>query len=231
MEETRESGKARDEVFSSLSEIFGHTERLIEYLMGKRRDEARWLGVLAAILVLFSALMAVVAVNLLADMYVTKYFIENPNSNLIFFGSLLALSLLAGFTTHFHTRQRYTEEYVPWKNTLSALKKTVAESRAEETSIMETTLRLMDQTSTWLSDVMEYKREEALMYGFSAFLIVSLISSASPMGLPVASFTGVVVWLYFRYEKRKEATQQIQIFKSWKEKFEKGKDHFLKSVC
>jgi len=230
LEDIPEPVKTKDEVFSSLFEIFNYIERLIDYLIRKRQDEAGWLGFLAAILVWFLGVIGVVIVNFLADMYATKYFIEHPGSNLTYFGFLLALSLPVGLITYFYAKKRYTEKYIPLKNTLSGLKKTVAERKVEEANIIETTLQLIDQTSVWLPDVMKYKSEEALTYGFVAFLITALVSANSIMGMPIASLTGVIVWLYFRYEKRKESMQQIQTLEAWRKKLGEVKDYFLKSV-
>jgi len=230
LEDISEPVKGRDEIFSSLFEIFTRLEGLIGYLMRKRRDEAGWLGILAAMLVWFFGVIGVLVVNFLADMYATKYFIEHPGSNLVYFGFLLALSIPVGLTTYLSAKKRYTKEYIHWKNALKGLKKTVAESKAEEVSIVETTLQLMDQTSSWLPDVMKYKSEEALTYGFVAFLLTALVSANSPVGMPIASLIGAIVWLYFRYEKRKETAHQIRTFKAWRKKFEEGKDYFLKSV-
>jgi len=230
LEEIPEPVKTKDEVFSSLFEIFNYIERLIDYLIRKRQDEAGWLGFLAAILVWFFGVIGVVIVNFLTDMYATKYFIEHPGSSIIYFGFLLILSVPVGFMTYFYAKKRYIEEYIPWKNALNGLKKTVDESKTEETSIIETTLKLMDQTSAWLSDVLAYKSEEALTYGLVAFLLTALVSASSPIGMPIASLIGVIVWLYFRYEKRMETAQQIQALKVWRQKFEEGKDNFLKNV-
>jgi len=222
--------KTRDEIFSSLFEIFNNIERLINYLIEKRRDEAEWLGALVGILVWFFGVIGVVIVNLIADTYATKYFIDHPGSNLIYFGFLLALSLPLGLITYFHAKKRYTEEYIPWKNTLHGLKKAVTQKKAEETSIIEKTLQLIDQTSAWLPDLIRYKSEEALTYGLAAFLLTALVSANSPIGMPIASLIGVMVWLYFRYEKRKETDQQIKELKAWRQKFNEGKSNFLKSV-
>jgi len=230
LEKISEPVKEKDEVFSSFFEIFSHMERLMDYLMQKRRDEAGWLGVLAAILVWFFGVIGVVIVNLLAGTYATKYSIEPPGSNLIYFGFLLALSLSVGLVAYVHARKRYTKEYIPWKKRLDEIKKMVAEGKAEETSITETIFQLLDRTIAWLPDVVEYKSEEALTYGIIAFLLTALVSANSNVGMPVASLIGVTVWLYFRYEKRKEAVQQIQTLKAWRSKFEEGKDYFLKSI-
>jgi len=230
MEEAPDQVKTRDEIRSSFFEIFNHMERLVNYLIRKRRDEAGWLGILVGILVWFFGVIGVVIVNFLTDNYATKYFIEHPGSNLIYFGFLLALSLPIGLITYFYAKKRYTEEYIPWKDTLNGLKKTVAENKTKDTSIIETTLQLMDQTNAWFLDVMQYKSEEALTYGLVAFLITAFISANSPIGVPIALLIGVIIWLYFRYEKRKETAQQIQTFKAWRKKFEEGKNYFLKNV-
>jgi hypothetical protein len=221
---------ARDEVFSSFLEIFNNIERLINYLMEKGRDEAGWLGILAGILVWFFGVIGLFVVNLFADTYATKYFIEHPGSSIFYLGFLLALSLPVGLITYSYAKKQYTEEYLPWKNTLQKLKKTVTENKAEKASILEKTLQLIDQASVWLPNLMKYRSEEALTYGLVAFLLTALVSANSPIGMPIALLIGVMVWLYFRYEKRKETDQQIKELKAWRQKFEEGKGNFLKSV-
>ncbi len=208
-------------------------DSLVDYLLRKRREEAGWLGVLAAVLVWFFGVIGVIIVNLLADMYATKYFIEHPDSNLIYFGFLLALSVPLGLMTYFYAKKRYTKEYLPWKKTLNELRKTITESRTERTSrtsVTETTLRLMDQINAWIPDLMKHKGEEALTYGIVAFLLTAFISANSTLGMPMALLIGVIVWLYFRYEKRKETAHQIQMLRTWRKKFEEGKDYFLKGI-
>ena len=133
--ENFEPTKARDETFSSLLEIFNKIERMINYLMDKRRDDAGWLGVLAGVLVWFFGVVGLFVVNLFADMYATEYFIGHPGSGLVYLGFLLALSLPIGLITYFYAKKRYTEEYIPWKNTLDGLKKAVTENKAEEVSL------------------------------------------------------------------------------------------------
>jgi len=228
--ETPEPEKARDEVFSSLSEIFEYMERLVNYLIRKRRDEARWLGVLTAVLTWSFGVIGVVIVNFLVDNYATKYFIEHPGSNIFYFGLLLALSLPIGLIAYFYAKKHYVGKYMPWKKTLTGLKKSLAENKAKERSVLDSTLQLMDRTSEWFSETIKYKREESLIYGIVAFLITAFISAYSPLGLPVALLIGVIVWLYFRYEKQKEIAQQIKTYKAWRKKFEEGKDSFLESI-
>ena len=230
MTESPELTGARDEVFSSFFEIFNNIEILINYLMEKGRDEAGWLGALVGILVWFFGVIGLFIVNLFADTYATKYFIEHPGSNLVYLGFLLALSLPMGLTAYLYAKKRYTEEYIPWKNTLQGLRKAVTENKAGEASIIEKTLQLIDQTSSWLPSLMRYKSEEALTYGLVAFLLTALVSASSPIGMPIASLIGVIVWLYLRYEKRKETDQQIKELKAWRQKFEDGKGNFLRSV-
>ena len=230
MTESPELTGARDEVFSSFFEIFNNIEILINYLMEKGRDEAGWLGALVGILVWFFGVIGLFIVNLFADTYATKYFIEHPGSNLVYLGFLLALSLPMGLAAYLYAKKRYTEEYIPWKNTLQGLRKAVTENKAGEASIIEKTLQLIDQTSSWLPSLMRYKSEEALTYGLVAFLLTALVSASSPIGMPIASLIGVIVWLYLRHEKRKETDQQIKELKAWRQKFEDGKGNFLRSV-
>lgn len=225
--EISEPAKARDELFSSLSEIFDYMERLVNYLIRKRRDEARWLGVLTAVITWSFGVIGVVVVNFLADNYATKYFIEHPGSNIIYFALLSALSLPTGLMAYFYAKKRYVEKYMPWKKILDELKKSLAENKAKERSMLEATLQLMDRTSEWVSETIKHKREEALIYGVAAFLITAFISAYSPLGLPVALLIGVIVWLYFRHEKQKEIAQQVKTYKAWRKKFEEGKESLL----
>ena len=227
---TPELTGARDEAFSSFLEIFNSLERLINYLMEKGRDEAGWFGFLAGMLVLFFGVIGLLVVNLLADMYATRYFIEHPGSGIFYLSFLLALSLPVGLIAYFLAKKRYTQEYLPWKDTLQDLRKTITEKKAEEARVLEKTLQLIDQASVWLPNLMRYRSEEALTYGLVAFLLTALVSANSPIGMPIALLLGVMVWLYFRYEKRKETNQQIKELRDWKQRFEEGKDNFLKSV-
>lgn len=234
--ETLEQEKARDELFSSLSEIFGYMERLVNYLIRKRRDEARWLGVLTAVITWSFGVIGVVIVNFLADNYATKYFIEHPGSNLIYFTLLLALSIPIGLTAYFYAKKRYVEKYMPWKKTLDEVEKSLAENEVREKSVVEPTLQLMDRTSEWFSETVKYKREEPLIYGIAAFLITAFVSAYSPLGLPVSLrlpvslLIGVIVWLYFRYEKQREIAQEVKTYEAWRKKFEEGKESFLESI-
>jgi hypothetical protein len=91
----------------------------------------------------------------------------------------------------------------------------------------------MDQMSSWMPKLKTYKSVEAESYGFAAFLIIAFISFLSGtlfVGLPISLLVGVIVWLYFRFEKRKEADERVQEFKSWKEKFEEEKESFLETI-
>jgi c-di-AMP phosphodiesterase-like protein len=100
-------------------------------------------------------------------------------------------------------------------------------------NVIEKTLKLMDQMSFWIPKLKRYKSDEAQAYGFTAFLIVAVVSFLSgswSVGLPVSLLIGVIVWLYFRYEKRREADLQIQEFKAWKQKFEEEKEAFLETM-
>jgi hypothetical protein len=47
-------------------------------------------------------------------------------------------------------------------------------------------------------------------------------------GIPVSLLIGVILWLYFKYEKRKEPDLQLQEFRAWKKRFEEEKTDFLK---
>lgn len=137
-------------------------ERLIDYLIQKRRDEAGWLGILAGTLTCFFGIISLFIVNFVADTYATKYFIEHPGSNIIYIGFLLVISFVLGLITYFYAKKQYTKQCISWKITLNSLKKMVEKNKAEKTSIIETTLQLMDQISDRLPRGLEYKSEEAM---------------------------------------------------------------------
>jgi hypothetical protein len=222
--------KEGDEVSSSLTEVFSYIDRCMNYLIKKSREEAMWLGFLSAAVVFLIGVVGVVIANFLTEMSATNYFIEHPEFRVIYSASLISLGSLVGLATYFWAKKKYTKEYVPWKKTLAELKYKFAGGNSEGENLIETTLKLIDQTNLWLSDVMKYKSQEALTYGLFAFLITALVSMHSNIGIPIAIVIGTIVWLYFRYEKRKEASEEIQKFKAYKEKFEEGKDSFLKAL-
>lgn len=132
---------------------------------------------------------------------------------------------------YFYAEKKYVKPYIPWRRTLSELRKEVVKGEVKEKNILETALQLMDQVSTWFSEVVKYKDAEAFTYGFAAFLITALVSAYSPVGLPIALLVGTCVWLYFRHEKREEATRQIRRFKALKKRIEEGKEAFLEGIA
>ncbi len=64
-----ERAKTRDETYLSLSEIFSNIERAINYLAAKRKEDAKWTGVLAGTLVWFFGVFGLMVVNLFTDNY------------------------------------------------------------------------------------------------------------------------------------------------------------------
>jgi hypothetical protein len=228
--------EARTEVLSSLSEVFDTMERIDDSLIAVRLGEARWTGVLAGGLV--SILWAVIGMSLISVLFpVPGGPGTSPGVDQFFLlGTLipfLILGPLAGFLTYLYTKKSYTKKFVLHKKNLQELGEVVREKRVKGTNISEKTLQLMDQMSDWIPKLLRYKNDEALGYGFAAFLIVAFISflfSASSVGVPIAFLAGVLVWLHFRQEKRKEVEGQTREFRMWKQKFEKGKSAFLETV-
>ena len=143
------------------------------------------------------------------------------------------ISLLIGFLTYTFTCKRYIRNFVSWKEIIQQLRKTIVEHSEKNVNVIEKTLQLMDQMSDWVPKLLNIKSDEAFAYGFGAFLLVAFVSLAfelMPLGLLFAFLIGAIVWTYFRYEKRKEADQQIREFKNWKQKFEEGKTSFLETI-
>jgi O-antigen/teichoic acid export membrane protein len=195
-----------------------------------KQDEARWVGVLAGGLVLiFLGILGVPLINIAYH----EYLGENPSISLFLMLLVATLSFFTGFLTYVYARKRYTRNFVSWKDIIQQLRKAVTEHSRKDVNVIEKTLQLMDQMSDWLPKLLNYKNDEAVAYGFGAFLLVAFISLAfelMPLGLLFALLIGAIVWIYFRYEKRKEADQQIREFKSWKQKFEEGKASFLETM-
>lgn len=229
--ESVEPKRARDEILSSLSEIFNDTERVFNYLFRKRRGDARWLGALVAAWVFLFLGMGLLILNQFAGMRIAAYFDEHPGLNFVYLGFSVALGLMIGFTAYSHAKRRYKEEFIPWKTALDGLRKAVAENKQSEgVSIVEKALQLIDQTSDWLPDLVKYKNGEAFTYGFFAWLIAAFITFPSQTLFLFDVIIGVIVWLYFRDKKRKKADQLIKKLKDWKAKLEESESDFLKSV-
>lgn len=217
-----------NEIVSQLSEVLEYMEGLVDYLMSKRREDARWVGILSVMLVLFFGLFVALIANLLADNFVTRFFVEHPGSNLIFLVFLSTFSIVTGVIAYFYAKKKYIKPYIPWRRTLSEVRKEVV--KGEEKNILELALQLVDQASTWFLELVKYKDEEAFTYGLVAFFITALISAYSPIGLAISLLVGTCVWLYFRHEKREEAARQIRRFKALKKRIEKRKASFLEGI-
>ena len=176
--------------------------------------------------------MGILGLPLLDNAY-HEYLYENPV--IFIFSELLVaiISFLIGFLTYTFTRKRYIRNFVSWKEIIQQLRKTIVEHSEKNVNVIEKTLQLMDQMSDWVPKLLNIKSDEAFAYGFGAFLLVAFVSLAfelMPLGLLFALLISAIVWIYFRYEKRKEADQQIREFKNWKQKFEEGKASFLETI-
>jgi O-antigen/teichoic acid export membrane protein len=230
MASSLETEEARNEIFSWLLEVFEGLDRMTNSFIAAKQDEARWVGVLAGGLVLiFLGILGVPLINIAYH----EYLGENPSISLFLMLLVAALSFFTGFLAYVYARKRYTRIFVSWKDIIQQLRKAVTEHSRKDVNVIEKTLQLMDQMSDWLPKLLNYKNDEAVAYGFGAFLLVAFISLAfelMPLGLLFALLIGAIVWIYFRYEKRKEADQQIREFKSWKQKFEEGKASFLETM-
>jgi len=220
-----------DEIVSSLYDVLEHMEGLIDYLMSKRRDDARWAGILSAMLVLFLGTVMVLIVNFITENSVTRFFVDHPGSSFIYLAFLSTCSVITGVIVYFLLRIKYVKPYVPWNKALSELRKATVEHELKDKSIVETAFQLMDRVNIWFSELVKYKNEEAFTYGLAAFLIAAFILAYSPLGLPVALLVGTGVWLYFRHEKREEAAQQIRKFKAWRKRMEEGKEALIKGIA
>jgi len=230
MASSLETEEARNEIFSWLLEVFEGLDRMTNSFIAAKQNEARWVGVLAGGLVLiFLGILGVPLINIAYH----EYLGENPSISLFLMLLVAALSFFTGFLAYVYARKRYTRNFVSWKDIIQQLRKAVTEHSRKDVHVIEKTLQLMDQMSDWLPKLLNYKNDEAVAYGFGAFLLVAFISLAfelMPLGLLFALLIGAIVWIYFRYEKRKEADQQIREFKSWKQKFEEGKASFLETM-
>jgi hypothetical protein len=230
------SFEERTNILSSLSEVFKKMERIDDSLIATRLNEARWTGIFA--FGLTSILWAVIGMSLISILFqVSGGSGSKPGFDQAFIlGTIipsLTLGPLIGLITYFYTKKSYTKNFVSHRNSLQELRKAVKGQSVKDANVIEKTLQLMDQMGDWMPKLLRYKTDEALGYGFAAFLVVAFISlllSASSIGLPVSLLVGVLVWLYFRYEKRREVEKMIQEFGMWKQKFEEGKSAFLKTL-
>jgi hypothetical protein len=235
--ENPEITEERNSILLSFSEIFRSMERIDDSFIAIKRDGARYTGVVAGGLVIIIWGMIGIPVILNHLFPIPSGSNGLPEAYWFFsraaFISVPILSLITGFVTYFYAKKSFTKQFLSHKTTLHELEKAINEKKAKKTNVTEKTLQLMDQMSYWVPKLVRYKSDEAQTYGFAAFLIVTFVSFLSgtwSVGLPVSLLIGAIVWLYFRYEKRKEAELQIREFKAWKQKFEEEKSGFLETV-
>ena len=230
MANSLETEEARNKIVSSLLEVFEGLDRMANSFIAAKRNDALWTGVLGGGLVLI--FLGILGLPLLDNAY-HEYLYENPV--IFIFSELLVaiISFLIGFLTYTFTRKRYIRNFVSWKEIIQQLRKTIVEHSEKNVNVIEKTLQLMDQMSDWVPKLLNIKSDEAFAYGFGAFLLVAFVSLSfelMSLGLLFALLISAIVWIYFRYEKRKEADQQIREFKNWKQKFEEGKASFLETI-
>lgn len=230
MADSTEFTNARNEILSSFSEIFSCIETLLDAIIQRKHNEAKWTGLLVFALTVFFGVIGVVLVNLFANNLFTNFFIENVGFNVIYLGVVLCLALSTGLMTYFYGKKRYTEECRPWKNKLKTLKKSIEEGTTETPNVTETAIQLIDKSSEWLLDVMKHTNETAATYGIFTFLVVAFISGGTSTGLAVSLLTGIIVWLYFRNEKQKEHSKAVELVKTWQKKTEKRRNSFLQEI-
>lgn len=238
MVEDSETLDKKDKILSSFLEIFRGMEHIDDIFIAIKSSDARYAGILAGVLVLI--FWGMIGVPLLLNNLFTipaggnyippeSYYTLSQAAVI----SVLILSLIVGFVTYYYAKKSYIKPFVIHKNEVEKLGEAIRENRTEEINVIEKILMLMDQMSSWMPKLKTYKSVEAESYGFAAFLIIAFISFLSgtlSVGLPISLLVGVIVWLYFRFEKRKEADERVQEFKSWKEKFEEEKESFLETI-
>jgi len=228
--DSTEFTNARNEILSSFSEIFSYIETLLDTIIQRKHNEVKWTGLLVFALTVFFGVIGIILVNLFADNLGTIFFLENAGFNGFYLGIVLCLALSTGLITCFYGKKRYIKEYSPWKNKLKLLKKSIEERTTETPNVTETTIQLMDKSSEWLLDVMKHTNETAATYGIFTFLVVAFISGGTSTGIAVSLLAGIIVWLYFRYEKQKEHSKSVEFIKAWQKKAEKRRNNFLQEI-
>jgi hypothetical protein len=235
--EDQEIVEERNSVLSSFSDIFRSMERIDDSFIAIKRNGARYTGIVAAGLVVLLWGMIGIPVILNHLFPIPTGPTGLPETYWLFsraaFISVPILTLITGVVTYFCVKKSFIKPFVSHKMKLQELTKAIKEKKTEETNVIEKTLQLIDQISGWAPKLISYKSDEAQAYGLAAFLLVAFVSFLSGtwfVGLPVSLLIGIIVWLYFRYEKRKEAVLQIQEFNAWKQKFEEEKNAFLETV-
>jgi protein-S-isoprenylcysteine O-methyltransferase Ste14 len=228
----------RNNILLSFSEIFIGIKRIDDVFIAIKRSDARYTGILAGglVLIFWGALGVPLLLNYLFPMPTGGTYIP-PESYYTFSRvvviSIPILCLIVGFVAYYFAKKSYVNPFVVHKNKVEELEKAIRENRTEEINVIEKILTLMDQMSSWMPKLKTYKSVEAESYGFAAFFLfafISFLSGTLSVGLPISLLIGVIVWLYFRFEKRKEADERVQEFKSWKEKFEEEKESFLETI-
>jgi hypothetical protein len=226
----------RNSILLSFSEIFKIMERIDDSFIVMKRNGARYAGVAAGGIIFLLGMIALPFI--LNYMFpITPGSHSLPESFWILYRTAFViipvLSIAVGFITYFYVKKSYIRPFVSHKMKLQELTKAINEKTAKETNFIEKTLQLIDQMSSWAPKLITYKGDEAQAYGIAAFLIVALVSFFSGtlyVGIPVSFLVGLIVWLYFRYEKRMEAELQLQEFRAWKKRFEEEKNCFLETL-
>lgn len=223
-----EDPKQRQEIQLALKSIVESAERWLGRLR-KREFQIRLAStflttVFAFLIVAISILFFVVARYGFTTL--RSMFFQTPGVMAVRIGELVGLSLLAGLlsgaVTYFFLRSEQNARLKELSSLISEMKKV---NSAGGAGITEGALLLAEKLVTLLPQLVQKRNQDSLVFGVLAFVIASFFGN-----IPVALLIGVIVWIYFRYEFRKNYEQEIAKFEEQKRVFEQRKIDFLETL-
>jgi len=220
-----------------LREILSEAERWIDYLISRKKIQAAVLAVIAGVAIwplaiflfaVFDALMG----NLLSPLFPRIA----ATLGMLFLIATTGASLAVGFFTYLWARRRYLREFNPWKELVNQLKSReaaleapgeVEQVKQQYQSTLETVMKLIDQINRWLPQIQSYRLSATLLYGAAAFAISAVVTKEMTISL----LMGILIWLYFRFERRRDMEREARRADERKALFRRGIDDLIASMA
>jgi hypothetical protein len=160
-------------------------------------------------------------------------FLQHPNQSYSLISASGVTGLISGFATYFFLRRKHNAELRDLSSLITAMKSKMELEQQEQKpngvggeAITEDALSLADKIMTLLPELVRKRRQDSLLFGVVAFILVGIFGN----NLAVALLVGVIVWLYFRYETRKTYEAEISRFEEQKRVFDQRKKDFMESL-
>jgi len=220
-----------------LREILSEAERWIDYLISRKKIQAAVLAVIAGVAIWPLAIFLFAVFDALMGNLLSPLFPRIATTlGMLFLIATAVASPSVSFFTYVWARRRYLRKFNPWKELVNQLKSReatleapgeVEQAKQQYQSTLETVMKLIDQINRWLPQIQSYRLSATLLYGAAAFAISAVLTKE----MTVSLLMGILIWLYFRFERRRDMEREAKRADERKALFRRGIDDLIASMA